>query len=54
MTLVVLLAIPPAIAAPRWLAKEEGKQNTLILHPLLLTSEEIRSYLGAGFWFVFD
>jgi len=41
---------PPAITAPRWLAKEGIKQNALILRPLLLTSEEIRSYLGSSFF----
>ncbi len=43
----------PAIAVLKWLAKEGVKQNVLILRPLLLSTEEIHSYLGAGFWFVF-
>jgi len=39
----------PALAAPKWLAKEGVKQNALILRPLLRTNEETRSYLGAVF-----
>ena len=35
---------PPAIAVLRKLAKEEVKQNVLILRPLLLTAEGVHSY----------
>ena len=41
--------LSPAIAVLRWLAKEGIKQNILILRPLLLSSEEIHSYLGGSF-----
>ena len=43
----------PAIVVLKCLAKEGVQQNIPILRPLLLSTEEIHSYLGAGFWFVF-
>ncbi len=42
--------IPPVIAVLKWLAKEGIKQHILMLRPLLLTSEEIHSYLGGTFF----
>ena len=44
------LNISPCYSCAEMVGKKGIKQYILILRPLLQTSEEIHSYLGAGFW----